>query len=90
MAFTKAVTMNDQERGAQEQIKQAISTAASLHGAVDAGCSRMSARSAIECRCEQLAREVTGLHALLRALPQDMSRDAEEALWMLVMSAGRR
>lgn len=46
---------------------------------------RQSARGAIEQRCENLLREANGLRALLRALPQDMSQAAEEALWKLAV-----
>ena len=46
---------------------------------------RQSARSVLEQRYERLLQEANGIHALLRALPLDMSHHAEEALWRLAI-----
>lgn len=60
-----------------------------INQACDAGGSRMSARGVLEQRYEQLLREANGIHALLQALPGSMGREAEEALWKIVVDQRR-
>lgn len=52
---------------------------------MDASPSRMSARGVLEQRHDALLREANGIRALLQALPGSMGREAEEALWKIVI-----
>lgn len=52
-------------------------------GVPNAG-TRISAESSIRHLIETKVREIQGLDALLRALPRELSYEAEEALWRLV------
>lgn len=46
---------------------------------------RMTARGELEAKIQRLRNEANYLEALLKALPPELPRDADHALWALVI-----
>lgn len=52
------------------------------------GPMRDSAKAAIDARINRLEQELDGMRALRDALPEEMSLEADEALWRLLTFRG--